>query len=111
MSKVSINVDTETYDCSVTVNGATVENVLGAHFIKYKDYEGNYKVGVSISTYTQDEAGVKTYTMIEASDSPNGRKAIQAGAVPNQVLPGFVVTSKESEVQRQLASYFSKKRA
>jgi hypothetical protein len=111
MSKVVMSVDTETYDCSITVNGTAVDNVQGLHFMKYKDYEGNYKVGVDIYAYTQDDNGVKTFTTIVAKDSLAGREAIKAGAVPDKPLPGFVIKDSQSEIHRQIAAYFTKKKA
>jgi len=112
MSKVLIEIDTESSEMSVEVNGKKINNVvsLSAGLYRYPEEDGSMKMkcGVDICTETEDENDVKTRTYICANKKDFKGKPVN--------IEGFVLdeikaneSSKEEIVKKQIANIFNKR--
>lgn len=68
MAQFTINVNTDDKTLSVAVNGETLENVDSVYISKYKDYEDEEKVNISVNTSEKSEDGVKKFTSVVAKE-------------------------------------------
>lgn len=98
MSKVSIELDTQTQELKVTVDGKALDNVKSASVYQYKDYyDGDKeKVSVNISQMIEPETEGDMCTCIMLSASANGDIVADKTA--------------ETELQRSISGFLNSKR-
>lgn len=92
MAKVVITVDTETATLSASVNGKEVDNVKSVSVYKFVDsYTKNKtpEVDVSISSFTEEEDGVRKSMHICCEHSTAGKTAVSLGGAKAE-FEGFV---------------------
>jgi hypothetical protein len=105
MAKILVEIDTEEATLRASVNGKEVSNVDGISVYKCKDMDekDEYEVRVSISTFVEDEAGVKTITHICASDS-NGKALLKEGALASK-YEGFLIKPSVVNQKEEVRDY------
>lgn len=108
MGKINVSFDTATKAMEVSIDGKSVGDVAEVSLFKtYEDGDGdNPEYGCSILTVGKDESsGVRVYTRLCASESQQGKDAVERGVATKSPLPGFVSVEAVSKVQNAIASY------
>lgn len=108
MAKANIEVDTETGDMSVSVNGKKVDKVERIYASKYMgwDYESNTPKPYStfeVCVYDKDDSGVVSYTKLMASDC-DAVKASKEVYAKDEKYPEFVKVSSVTKAQADIAN-------
>ena len=110
MSKVVMNVDTESGLVECSVNGKTVDNFCYGSVWCGKNYDGEMKANVSIETAPiKDEAGATWTCRIYAAKSEEGIKALAGRG--EFLTPDLVVikTTAEQKFGEDLKKLMGKK--
>lgn len=110
MAKVNIVVDTETKVMSVELNGSKLANVMGVRIADYgygSEKEKEYYV--SLTTFSEDATGVKTYTEhmleCEVEKSQSADKAV--ASVQANEIPGFSTKPSLNEAQKSIREWLN----
>jgi len=98
MSKVSIELDTQTQELKVVVDGKALDNVTSASVYKYRDYydDEEERVSVSISQRIEPEIKGDVCTHIMLSASANGDLVADKAS--------------ETDLQRSISGFLNSKR-
>lgn len=94
MAKLIVEMDTETNEMTVTVDGQKIKNAdyfsggMRPDYDSESEGEDAMKCCFNISTKTISDTGVKTYTNICASKSEAGKASIAMGS--KEIIPGVV---------------------
>jgi hypothetical protein len=102
MAKINFEFDTATKEMTLTMDGKSIDNVMGISCYKnsgmYGEDSGGDDYSCSISTMTQSsDEGYKTFTNIVAKDTSEGRKAFAEGACQYKDNPLFIVKKSISK--------------
>jgi hypothetical protein len=105
MAKIAIEFDTVEKTMTATVNGAALDNVIGAHLNRGYGKKSEYQCEVVMAEESEDDDMYK-WTRIVATDSPEGQRQEAAGSKPAKV-PGFtMVEDAAKKAKTEMLEFF-----
>lgn len=108
MAKVIVDVDTETKELSVSVNGKEIKNARSANFYMGRDEKGNpywIEASVNIREFEDDIEKMTTYY---ACGTEKEKFLTEANLLANSDIEGFVCVEKQVEIEESVASHINK---
>lgn len=109
MAKVTINVDTESDQLEVSIDGKLVENVSSVCIYMQPEWYDptDMELNMCITTYKEDEeSGLKTVTNLTAKDTKEGKKLLDIGAKTSKTFAHFIETKKRDKSQLDFSGFF-----
>jgi len=109
MAKVTINVDTESDQLEVLIDGNAVDNVSSVCIYMQPEWYDptDIELNMCITTYKEDEeSGIKTMTNLTAKDTTEGKKLLSSGSKLSKSFAHFVETKKIDKHQLDFSQIF-----
>ena len=108
MAKIQINVDTETKELIVSINGTVIPNIEDANVYSYRDSNGNVdSLSVDLRAATQTVDDVRVNVNYYASGSEKAKSAIASKQKVYTDVEGFVGVDDTTQLNKDVSDFLS----
>lgn len=108
MAKIQINVDTETKELEVTINGTVIPDVDDVSIYSYRDSNGNVtSLDVSLNTTVKTVDGLNIRVTYYSYASVKAQNAIASGQKVYSDVKGFVGIEDKTQATQDIDDFLS----